>query len=159
MLNSETTNEGHNCESNTRRRTHVRQQLGMYTSGTQSFHCPEYNDCKRSSSNKVGNKSLFASRLIHKPRIHPYGWRSTQFLCNKTLFSLKREYYHGIFQMIILRHFPNLHKVLANTGKEALEKMRYQKWSYFKRILRILMTEIKLKSKTETKKHSSEELI
>lgn len=34
--------------------------------------------------------------------------------------------------MIILRHFPNLHKVPENIGKEALEKRRYKKWSYFK---------------------------
>lgn len=56
---------------------------------------------------------------------NPQITRSTLFPCNKTFFSFKREYHHGIFQMVILRHFPNLHKISVNTGKEALKKRRY----------------------------------
>lgn len=138
---------------------------GMASSAISWGHAPQglkvftALNTRSSSSTELANKSLLASRWIHKPRIHQYRWGSTQFLCNKTLLSLNREYCHGILQVIVLRHFPNIHKVTVNTGKEALEKMRYQKWSYLKRILRISMTEIKLKSKTETKIHSSEKLI
>ena len=67
--------------------------------------------------------SVSARGWTRKPRTHQRRWGPTLFLSHKSLFSLKREYY-GLFQMVILRHFPNLHKVPVNTGKEALERRR-----------------------------------